>query len=274
MKNELKKIFNRKEFYFVLLILMMAVFADFLYECHLFREVSLSGVISAYDGTILSNNAGMPFGIIFGLLMPICVSIIASPSAVEEKKMGLGGCIFTRVSKRKYLLHKGCAIFLTAFFAVLLALAVSLILSLITFPVQGFNTMFQADYEKLMSVDKEYMFDSMYRFHPYANIIMFILIRSLFAGAFSWFAYGISFFGKGNRIMTILSPFMLIIFLQMAMRFARTKCASEKMSLWFNTNILTINHYGKAGMILIIWCLIILAGLSGIIRGIKAETVS
>lgn len=274
MKNEIIKIFNRKEFYLVVLVMFMAVFADYIYECYMFREVNLSGVISAYDGTILSNTVGTPFGIVFGTLLPFCASMIASTSGLEERKMGLSGCIFTRIHKKKYLFSQGAAIFFVVFGVVFLSLMVSLFLAVITFPIQGYNTMFQTDYDRLLNVDLEFMLDYFYRLHPYINISFFIVLRALFAGVFAWFAYGVSFLERGNKITTILSPFIFVIFMQLIMQFAKKMSPNDDLRIWFNTNILGINHYGKLGMVAAIWSVIFLIGLCGVMKGCRSEAIS
>lgn len=277
MKNEIIKIINRKEFYFTTVILFLAVFADYLYECYLFREVTLAGVISAYDGTILSHTAGTPFSVVFELLLPICASVIASTCALEERNKGIDACVITRVKQKKYRLQQGMAIFFVGFSLVGFALLISLFLSLFTFPIQGFHTMSQVDYQKLLDVDRQYLFDYLYRCHPYANMMAFILLRAMFSGLFAWFAYGVSFFGLENKIGVILSPFLFIVFLQLVMqmvkRLGRKINFSEEIWIWFNTNILTINHYGRFRMIAIIGVFLFIIGFIGIRRGYTLEEV-
>lgn len=268
MLREIKKIIVRKEFVFVFLVLFFSVIGEFLYGCHMFEDIKLSGVISAYDGTILSNNFNSPFGVCYGLLMPICVSIIASTLAYEEKKQGITACIYTRESKKTYILKQAAAVYIAAFFIVLFCLLISFILSAVTFPLQGYNTMFQADYARLLNIDNEYMLDSIYRLHPYINLFIFIFLRALFAGAFAFMAYGCSFIGKWmKKITIILVPFVFIVCMQLLFQIGKTMISQQTVKLFFSTNILAMNQYGKLEMFAIIWLTIMLLGSLGLKKG-------
>ncbi len=274
MLREIKKIVTRKEFMFVLLIFFLAVIGEFIYGCRMFRSSDLSDVISAYDATILSNNFNSPFGVFYGLLMPICVSIIASTLACEERRQRLLACIYTRENKRIYLRKQAEAVFIVAFCVVFVCLLVSLFLAVVTFPVQGYNTMSQTDYARLLAADDEFILDYMYRIHPYINLAIFILIRSLFAGAFAFMAYGCSFLGKWMRKITIiLVPFVFLVGIQLLFQIMKRLILQEDIQLYFSTNILAMNHYGKIEVFPILWSLVMLIGIGGLIKGRRTEDV-
>lgn len=263
---------SRREFKFILMFLFFSVIGEFLYGCYMFKDICLSGIISAYDATILSNNFNAPFGVSFGLLLPICASIIGSTIGYEEKKQKLLSCIYTRQTKKTYLKKQALSVFVVAFFTVLFCLTISMILAVIMFPIQGHNTMFQADYNKLLNADSEFILDYLYRFHPYLNIFLFIVVRALFAGAFAFMAYGISFMGKWmNRITIIVTPFVFVVCMQLFFQIMKRILHQEVLRLFFSTNIMAMNHYGRGEMFVIVWIVIVLVGYAGLKSGVSAE---
>ena len=272
---EIKKILNRNEFWIVALLLIIASCADFVYECYLFKNVKLSDVISAYDGTVLSNLCNTPFSIVFGLLLPILCSFIASSIAIEENEKGISDYIYTRTSRKNQIIKQGAAIWIIVFILVSGILFLNLLMSFVVFPVQGYNSMFQADYEKLTMADKDYMFDVLYRLHPYANVAVFIILRGMFAGCFAWAAYGISYIIKlKNKIVVLVSPFILLISIQMIMRIIRMIFDNKEIQLWFNTNILGLNGYGRVTMLFAVMIVYFIIGMSGILYGRQWEKIA
>lgn len=274
MLREYRKILSRKEFNISFMLLFFSVIGEFIYGCKMFRNVSLSGVISAYDGTILSNNFNSPFGICYGVLLPVIVSLMGSTSAYEEKKQNILSSIYTRTNRTKYIWEQGGAVFLASFLGVLFCLGISFLLASIMLPIQGHNTMFMTDYAKLVSADSEYMLDELYRLHPYLNLCVFIFMRAMFAGAFAFMAYGISFFGRWvNKIIIVLSPILWLICYQMAFAILKRIFEGKNLHLWFSSDILSMNHYGKFQVLIVLWLILVLIGILGMVKEMRRGDV-
>ena len=255
-----KKITKRKEFIIIFAIMILAVLLNFLYECKVFSGLPLSGRISAFEGTILTNILDTPFNAVFGSLLPIVACVVASTIYLEDKQNDMESCIYTRISRKKYVWTQGYAIFLVVFGMILFSLFVSLILALCAFPFQGSTIMGTADYTKLGLVDKNYMLDDLYRCYPYTNIIIFIVLRALVGASFAWMAYGISFLPKMKKIMVLFAPFALQMGLELVTGFIRNSIQNEKIKIVLSTNILTVNHYGSFIMVLFLIGFYILLG--------------
>ena len=104
--------------------------------------------------------------------------------------------------------------------------------------------------------------------------MFFMLLRALFAGAFALFAYGVGFVSKSiKKIVVVFSPFVLVTIIQLVLYLCKNLLKDENIRLYFSTNILGMNHYGKLEVIFAIWFIIMFLAIAGIIKGIKTEDV-
>lgn len=269
MLNEIKKILNRREFYFSFLIFFFAMVGEFIYKCYMFREVDLSDVVSAYESHILYNVTQTPFIQVYSLMLPILISVAAATMAYEEKKSNLLGSLYTRTSKKEYINDQYKAVFVTAFSMVLFCLLISLLLSLITFPYQGHFSYNDPEYERFLHANTNILFDSLDRLHPYINILIFIVLRALFAGAFASFAYGLSYIFC-NKIAIIIAPFIFELLLEVALMIIRLVGGKHLKGI-SETRIFSMNNDGKLWVIVFIWLVLMFIGKIGINKGIRVK---
>lgn len=265
MLNEVKKILHRKEFYFTFFVLFFAVIGEFVYKCYMFREVELSGAISAHETFILYNITQNPLVNAFSLLLPILISVAAATVAYEEKKSNLLGTIYTRTSKKKYIMNQFKAVFITAFGVVTVCLLISLLLSLVAFPIQGHFSYDLPNYEALFEKETDVMF-YLLRFHPYIKILIVTILRSLLAGGYACFAYGISYF-ISNKIAIIIVPLIFSILHELvsyAIRIVSGLDICSRIMGYYNSE--------REIIAVVVACLILMTiGIIGVNKGIKVR---
>ena len=265
MLNEVKKILHRKEFYFTFFVLFFAVIGEFIYKCYMFREVELSGGISAHETFILYNITQNPLENVFSLILPILISVAAATIAYEEKKSNLLGTIYTRTSKKKYIMNQFKAVFITAFGVVTVCLLISLLLSLVAFPIQGHFSYDLPHYEALFEKETDVIW-RLLMFHPYIKILMMIILRSLLAGGYACFAYGISYF-ISNKIAIIIVPLIFSILHELVSYAIRIVSGLDICSR-------IMGYYNSVREIIavVVVCLILMTiGIIGVNKGIKVR---
>lgn len=271
IKLELSKCMKRIEFKIAFIAVFCAIFLDYIILCKEYYGSELSKVMSASTGTILTNVVATPLSPIVGILLPLTVSIIYSVSFLEEKNWGLSNFIHTRVHKEKYILAKAMSITLVSFFVIFIPLLVNEILAIIAFPIQGHNTFGLPDYKKLSYIDSGIMLHNLQVYYPYCNILIFIIIRSLFASSFALMAFGVSFFKKVNKYVVILSPFVINTLFMIFTDALSRIISDETIARAVGTNILGTNSYGSFIWLLFVLCGYFLFSVILIRRGMKNE---
>lgn len=209
---EIKKIIKSREYMIFFLIMFMAVIMDFLVNCYNYYGAGLSATMSAFLMNVMVNISRAPFRLVYVMLLPIVVCLPASCSYLLDRKKGINNCIFCRINKKKYVWNKGISIFIIVFFTMLINIMLSLALGFIAFPQYGY-----ADYSSvmpLMLTDRAFnsteLLNELKIYHPYLNLIVWILFRSLAGGIMALMAYGISFIKYVNQYIVIVSPFLIV----------------------------------------------------------------
>lgn len=271
---EIKKCLKRKEFIFILLLMIIAITSDFVLTCIRFYGCKTSQLLSAYEATIITNIIQTPLYPIFATLLPFTVSVIGSDMYLEEQINGTENVINTRISKKYNIISKAIAISIISFFIVLIPLLINQVLALIAFPVQGHNGFGFSDYKKLIYIDKGIMLGQIQVYYPYLNNIIFIIIRSIFAVSFALMSYGVSFIPNVNRYLGILSSFIintLLTFMLTIIAFILLNI-NEPLSEAIGTNIFGVNGYGNIYVLFGILLLYLSIGIFLINRAIKIKT--
>lgn len=255
IKVELKKCFNRKEFKIIFIVIIGAILLDFFLLCKEYYGEHLSYVMPAYNGTIITNIVKSPLEPIISILLPLTVSIIYSDSYLSEENMGIGNLIDTRVGRKTNIKSKVIAIIIISFFVVFIPLIINMILSLIAFPFNGYNTFGLPDYKRLSYVSDEIALGYMQIYYPYINLCIFIFIRSLYSVAFALLSFGISFYSKRNKYISILSAFIINMVFVMIFEIISRFFSLSKFSEIIGTSYLSVNPRGSFIFIIIILAL-------------------
>lgn len=281
MKNlvniEIKKCLKRKEFIFILLLIIVAISMDFTLTSMHFYGSKTSQLLSAHSGIIINNIIRTPLQPVFGVLLPITVSIIGSDMYLEEKINGTENVINTRISKKENIISKAIAISIISFFIVLIPLLIDQILSLIAFPTQGNGSFRESRYKQLIYIDKGIMLNSIQAYYPYLNNIIFMIIRAISAVLFTLISYGFSFIPKVNKYLSILSSFiihtLLTTVLSLISFIILMSGINESLSEAIGTDILGVNGYGNIYVLFGILLIYLILGIKLINKGIKSEDV-
>lgn len=227
---------ERKQFWFVLIILFLAVIADFLVTCKCYYGTDLTYVRSAYKCTIIENDIGLISAQFFHTLLPIFACMIASDIYYEEYSLGITNSLFTRCKKSKNIRCKLIAILIVVFSLTFGVLLLSLGLCAFTFPIQGHYSS-NTTYLTLTTPEADRILSWLESFHPYLNLITFMAIRSAIAALLASFSFALSLFHKLNRYMILLSGFFYFIFY--------SNITNIFQNSFLNTDIMGMNTYGN-----------------------------
>lgn len=269
---ELKKIIRRKEFKLVFIVIWAAIFLDFLLTCREYYGANLSNVMSAFNGTIITNVVKTALEPIVGILLPLTVGIIYSDSYLEEDTWGVSNFINTRISKKNNIIAKSIAISIISFSIIFIPLLANEILAIIAFPIQGYNTFGAPDYKLLCYIDYDKVLPELQLYYPYINILLFIFIRALYGVAFALLSFGVSFLYKVNKYITVLSAFIINTFMIVVLN-SISKVLPQNSYIYtlISTDYLSINGYGKFMWILIMLFFYLSISIILIKIGIKSD---
>ncbi|MEG2869781.1 MAG: hypothetical protein RR894_18775 [Terrisporobacter sp.] len=271
VKIEIKKCLKRKEFILILLLMIIAITSDFALTCLRFYGCKTSELLSAYEGTLITNIIQTPLYPVFSILLPLAVSIIGSDVYLEEKINGTSNLINTRISKKDNIISKAIAMSIVSFLVVLVPLLINQILALIAFPIQGYNGFGLDDYKKLIYIDKGIMLSQIQTYYPYLNNIIFIIIRSIFAVSFFLMSYGFSLLPKINKYLAILSSFIVNMLLTTVLSILSFILLNinEFLSEAVGTSFLGVNGYGNIYILFGILIIYLIIGIFLINKEIK-----
>lgn len=264
LRYEIKKIVDRKQFWLVLFILFIAVIADFIVTCKCYYGTELGYVRSAYRCTIIHNDIGLISSQCFSTLLPILACMIASDIYYEEYTSGITNFLYTRDKKKKNIRCKMVAIMLVVFTMFFGMLLLSLGLCVVAFPIQGYYST-NTTYLTLTTPDPTRVLSWFETYHPYWNIIIFMLIRSCIAALLASFSFGLSLFHKWNRYVILLAGLIYEI--------VYSNVTGIFDNEFINTDIMGINTYGSIWAIFAFCMITLLISILLSAVGERKETV-
>jgi hypothetical protein len=225
--------------------------------------VELTWVRSAYQCTILKNTVSSFTVQFFTTLFPLVVSIAVSDIYYEEQSMGINNFIYTRMKKSHNIFLKMISLSLVVFILILIPLMTNLLLALTAFPVQGHYSA-NITYLTLTGIESDRILARLEAFHPYINIIVYILIRCLLGTSMALLSFAVSLLNRFNRYIVLFSSMLFFILYTLITGISESKIIS--------TNIMGINTYGSIYMIFaFVVLLCILIGILSFV-GIKKES--
>ncbi|SDY50679.1 hypothetical protein [Lachnobacterium bovis] len=210
MKFEIKKLLNRNELWIAFLVLLTAGCGDFIYTINMYRGYYLSEILTPISLSVLDSFTNSPAELFFSLLLPVISCYIGSSIAVEERNNEITACIYTRISKKKQIIKQGLAVAFMSSIVFTTALLVNLILITLFFPAEGINFFSQPE-QYILSQSDYWIFEDLIKYRPILYLTLTIFYRSMVAGVFAWFGYGLSHMFKFfKKTHVIVAPFIVL----------------------------------------------------------------
>lgn len=231
--EEFLKIVRRKQYIVSFTIMCIAAVGYFLCICYKTYGWEVSVVRPAYiNNVIYAEMLAFPQQF-FVMLLPIVVCIATSDVYFEEYQKGICNFIYLRTTPLKNLLNKLLAVVVATVILVAIPLAINMILTVITFPIQGAYT----DTETYLSfvAKNGLQFEKLLVEKPYINCLVYAIIRILTAICYAVFAFGFSTIYRDNRYIILLSGVIYYYGFQI-------------IGMFFKNSYLAINIYSVNGL--------------------------
>lgn len=248
LRIEIKKLLYRRQFWTLLVLLLVTVFLDFVVTCHFYQEKKLTEIPSAYELMII-NNYESPFtGMLFSsFLFFLIAPMMGSDLFLEEIEKGIHNDLLTRTSRKQIAASKGVTLMIVVFCAITFCLLISQILAVSAFPLQG-NLTSKITYNELMNPDKNRIFSYFQNYMPYMNSLIFIVIRGITGAAAAFLAFSLTMIPGIKKYILLLVPMLVYIVYSMIMALIASNIESIPISNVVETNILAVNGYGSIWM--------------------------
>lgn len=219
-KMHLKRMFTRREYMFVVTVLLIMLTAAFVESCRNvfgWLETSLN---SAALGWIMHTDQ-QPFGntgmriFVFFLFGILAAMVYGDAPCIDKKARALFPAV-VRTKGKQYEISGALAAFTGAFVTFFAFFLLSQLLALIVFPI---HSSFYDYYEVVAwedSLMKDPLFPVLFFRYPYLNNLVYMIGASFWAGVFAVMAYTVSLF-IGNRLFALGLPQLflyLMAFLQ------------------------------------------------------------
>lgn len=232
----------------------------------------MSEIPSAYELTAINNyEVGTPVAILLdSFLFFLMTGVIASDSFYDEKELGIHNFTFTRIGKSKYLLYKAVAIMAVVFLMLSFVLALSQLLAMFAFPVQGHLTS-RITYNELMKPDSDRIFAYFENYYPYWNSVIFIFIRSLTGAIIALLTFAITFVNHAKKYIILLLPMAFYIIYSLITSIISSKIPSIRLGEIVETNVLNVNGYGSIWVMAMYLAVCAAVGIVLILRGMKHD---
>lgn len=219
---EMKKIWQRRDFWFVLIASALIAVISFFQIC--------MGPEPVYNDTIIEI---MPMARMYNMLggggdltmlmtlclLPIFATVIAGTSYGEEKKAHMIPVLVSRGKPSAYYRAKGIAISVTAFIGSTLPYFLSGFLGFLAAPIKetepdvgGFlyQRLIDGQYSLPYSYEQEdILFPSLYYNAPILDFLAHLVLIGLYGIGLALLVYGISLFFHKSKILLILLPMMI-----------------------------------------------------------------
>lgn len=215
---EMKKIWQRRDFWFVLVASALIAVIAFFQICQSPEAVHRGTTIETMPMARMYNllGGGGDLELVMTLcLQPIFATIIAGTSYGEEKKAHMIPALISRGKPSAYYRAKGAAISITAFIGSTLPYLLSGILGFLAVPIKEtqpemstslYARLTDGQYWLPYSYEQDYiLFPSLYLNAPILDFLAHVALVGLYGIGLALLVYGISlFFHKSNIILTLL----------------------------------------------------------------------
>lgn len=165
---------------------------------------------SAYESSLVGSLDTRYIIFILSIVGPLIVSFAFGDIYFEDLESNCIPIIFTRERKEKYHRNNIIAVFILSFLITFIPLIINLVLSLITYPLEGMDNMYHLP-AYVIKYNKENIFEYLRVFHPLAyNLICTNMISIVFA-LFSCITYVISMVIKFNKYVCCILSYSLYL---------------------------------------------------------------
>lgn len=262
LKQEIKRGFSKLSFKIIFLITVIVVLANVINKFgatpRYLEEYMKMSIISPYERFFLFNVE--PISNIYVIFLPILAVIVYADSYLEDKKSGFLKEIYTRISKKKYLLNKFISNFIIGGTIFTLPIIINFAVLMLIYPTVPVHPILGFDLIKSGS-----LLPNLYYSNPILYMLLWFIIYFLFAGAFASIGLAISVFVK-NKLSVIVLPFIACNLLGIILS------TVDKYSL-YPINFLYYSLDQKLSIIVIEFLIMVLTSfLIFFVGGIKSET--
>ncbi len=215
---EMKKIWQRREFWFVLIASALIAVIGFFVACNENANMagcgsSLETIYPARNYTLLGGGGDFSLLVILCVL-PLFATMIAGASYGEEKKAHMVPVLVSRGKISAYYSAKGLAIAITSFVGSTLPFFFSGLLGFLAVPIkETFPEVSSSLYEgghALYSYEAGHiLFPSLYFNSPILQYLATLALIGLYGMGLGLLAYGISFFFHKNKVLLMLLPMIV-----------------------------------------------------------------
>lgn len=244
IKKEIKRIVLSKGYIIVAMFFLAMILIDFFVSAQWAYGRNLSEIPSAYQMSILSNKGNI-FDLAFGSFIFLLISnFIAMELISEEVEKKIYTYICTRVCFKEYLKVELLAVVVVTFFTVWICLMLSLGLTLIAFPIQGYFTDVTT-HNMLMSPDPNRLFGYLHNYYPYLNILLLITIRAGIAAVTTFLSAAILICNSFSKHVAFMVPMVIYIVYSTLTSLASDNIEDIGLYSIVETNILSVNGAGN-----------------------------
>lgn len=215
LKTELKRAFTGKMFFIsiglgcilAILQLLLEVTGHLPYMANYFTYQKPMTGIDYFFSAWMGGNPTDIYGYIFFLLLPILAVLPYADTFYTDMKSGFVKNLLLRVKRRHYFFAKYIAAFLAGGAAVVIPLLLNFLSAAMVLPAILPQSTSGSHPIWITS-----MWHGLYYNHPFVYEFLYMGLDFLFAGIFAAVALSVTRLAQ-NRIITLLSPFILYIFL-------------------------------------------------------------
>lgn len=220
LKIEFKNCISRKEFKFIFLFLLFFSLLGFFISCNKFINSDLTYVRSAYELSFVQSIYSKSFLSLICMLLPVIACMIYSDTFLYDIKNGCYKNILIRAQKIQLIITKAIVVFTVTFGTFFITFSINQILSLIAFPVVGFdNNKGLPPYDiGVQNYTSGYLFDSLRISNPLLYNATFIFLISIFAACFALLGYALYFVIKQGKIAVISTVLVIGIGIQLLLQ--------------------------------------------------------
>lgn len=155
----------------------------------------------------ISNDGFNHFTLLFFMLLPVLASLPYSDSYWVDKHSGFNKSIYTRSKKKNYFISRYITNFIIGGIVVIIPLILNFYILMMLLPAVH-PSIFDAS---LLPKD---MFTSLFYFHPYLYVGVYLLLTFIFGGTFASMGLAVSAYCK-NRLLVVTTPVLVYISMHM-----------------------------------------------------------
>ena len=204
MSMEFKKMFSRREFYFLFMLMVILAGTGFCEWLEMYAYTDVSVIPSAYQMTLLNGLSGVGRMIRF-FLIPLFASFAYADCYYREYRNGVVSLNMTRMGRKHYYFSQAAVSAISGFMVVMFLLLVNQLFCILGFPTKSAEFSWgRSVYETNFFNDVSRVpFPSLYMNVPFLNNLIVMLFAGLWGAASALVTYAVSLYIHKNYILTV-----------------------------------------------------------------------